>query len=156
MESKTTAMKLDRVAPREAPPARSAVLRVVGARKSFGPTQALRDGSLELYPGEIHSLVGENGSGKSTLVKILSGVYAPDEGLIEFEGREIRAFAPRSLRRQAASSPCSRKFSRWKLALSSTMSGSASMVSGARRCASRRSAVLPLTHSSNCSGMRRR
>ena len=50
------------------------------AAKSFGAVQALIDGSIELYPGEAHALVGENGAGKSTLVKILAGVHQPDAG----------------------------------------------------------------------------
>jgi ribose transport system ATP-binding protein len=48
--------------------------------KSFGPSQALRDASMVVHPGEIHGLVGENGSGKSTLVKVLSGYHRPDPG----------------------------------------------------------------------------
>src|SRR5215211_9190352 len=43
--------------------------------KAFGPVIALRSGSLTLYPGSIHAVVGENGAGKSTLVKIIAGLY---------------------------------------------------------------------------------
>ncbi len=63
------------------------LLAAQGIAKSFGPTKALRDASLELRPGEVHVLVGENGSGKSTLVKILSGVHAPDAGSIAIDGQ---------------------------------------------------------------------
>ncbi|MFC4468666.1 sugar ABC transporter ATP-binding protein [Streptomyces xiangluensis] len=70
-----------------------AVLTVNGLRKHFGPTVALRDAGLRLFPGEVHALVGENGSGKSTLVKILSGVHRPDAGSMEADGRP---FAPRT------------------------------------------------------------
>jgi ribose transport system ATP-binding protein len=48
--------------------------------KSFGSSQALRDASMVVHPGEVHGLVGENGSGKSTLVKILSGYHRPNAG----------------------------------------------------------------------------
>ena len=48
------------------------VLVLRHAAKSFGAVQALLDGSIELFPGEAHALVGENGAGKSTLVKILA------------------------------------------------------------------------------------
>ncbi|GGN33818.1 sugar ABC transporter ATP-binding protein [Streptomyces fuscichromogenes] len=70
-----------------------AVLAVDGLRKHFGPTVALQDAALRLFPGEVHALVGENGSGKSTLVKILSGVHRPDTGSMTVGGR---AFAPRN------------------------------------------------------------
>ena len=51
-----------------------------GAAKAFGAVHAIVDGSIDLYGGEVHGLVGENGAGKSTLVKILAGVYRPDSG----------------------------------------------------------------------------
>jgi rhamnose transport system ATP-binding protein len=58
------------------------------ATKSFGAVQALDDGSIELFPGEVHGLVGENGAGKSTLVKILAGVHRPDDGRLLIDGTE--------------------------------------------------------------------
>jgi ABC-type sugar transport system ATPase subunit len=65
------------------------VLRVQHLAKAFGPTQALRDLSLELRRGEVLSIMGENASGKSTLVKILSGVHRPDSGTIELGGKPL-------------------------------------------------------------------
>jgi ABC-type sugar transport system ATPase subunit len=74
-------------------------VRVTGVGKAFGETQALRDASFELLPGEVHAIVGENGSGKSTLVKILTGVHAPDAGEIEIAGASARALgSPRAAR----------------------------------------------------------
>jgi simple sugar transport system ATP-binding protein len=54
--------------------------------KRYGPTTALADGRLTVLPGESHALVGRNGAGKSTLVTILTGLQAPDEGIVRFDG----------------------------------------------------------------------
>ncbi len=59
------------------------------AVKTFGPVVALADGTIELFPGEIHALAGENGAGKSTLVKILAGLYQRDSGEFEFAGGPV-------------------------------------------------------------------
>jgi len=66
------------------------VLQMRHISKRFDTTQALDDVSLDLYPGEIHALMGENGAGKSTLIKIMTGVYHPDEGEILLDGKPIR------------------------------------------------------------------
>ena len=57
-----------------------------GIVKRYGPTTALADGRLTVLPGESHALVGRNGAGKSTLVRILTGLEAPDEGTVRFDG----------------------------------------------------------------------
>ncbi|HXQ35655.1 MAG TPA: ATP-binding cassette domain-containing protein, partial [Anaerolineales bacterium] len=66
------------------------VLQMQHISKRFDTTQALDDVSLDLYPGEIHALMGENGAGKSTLIKIMTGVYHPDDGEMFLEGKPIR------------------------------------------------------------------
>jgi rhamnose transport system ATP-binding protein len=66
------------------------VLQMRGISKRFDTTQALDDVSLALYPGEIHALLGENGAGKSTLIKIMTGIYPPDEGEILLAGQPIQ------------------------------------------------------------------
>jgi rhamnose transport system ATP-binding protein len=78
--------------------AEAPVLVLRHAVKSFGAVQALVDGSIELYPGEAHALVGENGAGKSTLVKILAGVYQPDAGVLLADGHEITLHNPAAAR----------------------------------------------------------
>lgn len=64
-------------------------LALRNVRKTFGNVVALADGTIELYPGEIHALAGENGAGKSTLVKIMAGLYQRDSGDFEFAGGPI-------------------------------------------------------------------
>ncbi|REG49882.1 monosaccharide ABC transporter ATP-binding protein (CUT2 family) [Paraburkholderia sp. BL6669N2] len=70
------------------------LIRVAGVTKRFGGVHALRGVNLEVLPGEVHALLGENGAGKSTLIKILSGVHAYDEGVIEIAGHEVAFDSP--------------------------------------------------------------
>jgi ABC-type sugar transport system ATPase subunit len=75
------------------------LLRVERVSKSFPGVRALAHVSLEAHAGECLGLVGENGAGKSTLMKILSGVYAPDEGQILLDGRPVGIHDPRHAQR---------------------------------------------------------
>jgi simple sugar transport system ATP-binding protein len=68
----------------------SPVLELRGISKAFTGVQALNGVSLNLYPGEVHTLMGQNGAGKSTLIKVLTGVYAPDHGQILLAGQAIQ------------------------------------------------------------------
>jgi rhamnose transport system ATP-binding protein len=68
---------------------RKPILEMRHIFKRFDTTQALDDVSIDLYPGEIHALMGENGAGKSTLIKIMTGVYQPDVGEMLLDGRPI-------------------------------------------------------------------
>jgi ribose transport system ATP-binding protein len=70
------------------------LIRVAGVTKRFGGVQALRGVDLEVFPGEVHALLGENGAGKSTLIKILSGVHAYDDGVIEIAGHSVAFDSP--------------------------------------------------------------
>jgi simple sugar transport system ATP-binding protein len=67
----------------------STAIRLHDIEKSFGPVQANRGASLEVARGEIHALVGENGAGKSTLMRVLAGMYAPNAGTMEVDGRDV-------------------------------------------------------------------
>jgi len=69
------------------------VLDVTGIHKQFPGVKALSDAGLRLYPGEVHTLMGQNGAGKSTLIKVLTGVYQPERGSIVLDGERIE---PRS------------------------------------------------------------
>lgn len=70
-------------------------LRVENLVKRFGPFTALGGVDLEVYPGEVHCLLGDNGAGKSTLIKTLSGVHQPTEGKIYIEGKPVIFRSPR-------------------------------------------------------------
>ncbi len=69
-------------------------LRVRGLTKRFGGLTAVDRVDLEVFPGEVVGLLGDNGAGKSTLIKMISGVYRPDEGEIFFEGKETKLGSP--------------------------------------------------------------
>ncbi len=56
------------------------VLEMRGISKTFPGVRALQNVDLQIFPGEVHALMGENGAGKSTLMKILSGAYQADAG----------------------------------------------------------------------------
>jgi ribose transport system ATP-binding protein len=62
--------------------------------KKFPGVVAMRDMHIQIKPGEIHGLIGENGAGKSTLIKVLTGVYVPEEGEIYIDGRRVSFSEP--------------------------------------------------------------
>jgi ribose transport system ATP-binding protein len=73
----------------------SPLLALRGIGKSFLGVRVLDGVGLDVLPGEVHAVVGENGAGKSTLMKVVSGVYAPDQGTVEFAGVPRRFGGPR-------------------------------------------------------------
>jgi ribose transport system ATP-binding protein len=70
------------------------VLTTNGIYMSFGGVNVLKDINFEIYPGEVHALVGENGAGKSTLMKILGGTIAPDCGMITIGSKDYESLTP--------------------------------------------------------------
>ena len=71
------------------------VFRLDGVTKRFGGVVAVEDVAFDVRPGEVHALVGENGAGKSTLMKIVDGLYGPDEGTLEVGGEAASFSSPR-------------------------------------------------------------
>jgi D-xylose transport system ATP-binding protein len=70
------------------------LLALRGVSKRFGAVQALGGVDFEVSAGEVVGLVGDNGAGKSTLVKIIAGIYSPDEGEFSFEGKPVSINGP--------------------------------------------------------------
>jgi D-xylose transport system ATP-binding protein len=70
------------------------VLALRGISKRFGAVQALTDVDFDVSAGEVVALVGDNGAGKSTLIKVIAGVGPADEGVIEWEGRQVTINRP--------------------------------------------------------------
>jgi len=74
--------------------ANNSLLVLDGVSKAWPGVKALQDVRLELFPGEIHALIGENGAGKSTLLKILFGVHQADTGTLHIEGKPVKLAGP--------------------------------------------------------------
>ena len=71
------------------------ILDMAGISVTFPGVKALDKAMLTVLPGEVHGLVGENGAGKSTLIKVLAGVYAPDEGVVSLgDEKHISTLTP--------------------------------------------------------------
>ena len=65
------------------------ILELKDITKQFPGVKALDRMNFQLKRGEVHALLGENGAGKSTLMKVLSGIYQPDEGQILLNGQSV-------------------------------------------------------------------
>jgi ribose transport system ATP-binding protein len=70
-------------------------IKLSGMSKVFPGVRALDSIDLEIYPGEVHGLIGENGAGKSTLIKVLTGVHKNDKGHVFIDGKEVHINNPR-------------------------------------------------------------
>jgi monosaccharide-transporting ATPase len=70
------------------------LLAMRGIVKRFPGMVALDQVDFTLRAGEVHAVMGENGAGKSTLIKVMTGVYRPDEGTIELDGNAIDPTSP--------------------------------------------------------------
>jgi branched-chain amino acid transport system ATP-binding protein len=70
------------------------LLSVKGLSKAFGGVHAIEDVSFDVLPGTVHSIIGPNGAGKTTLLNMLAGIYVPDAGSIQLQGRKLTGLAP--------------------------------------------------------------
>lgn len=70
------------------------ILELEGIHKSFNGVKVLENVNFKVKAGEVHALVGGNGAGKSTLMKILTGVYKCDKGVIKINGKVIKIEDP--------------------------------------------------------------
>jgi inositol transport system ATP-binding protein len=78
----------------QAAAAAPALLEIQGIRKSFPGVVALDNVQFKLRAGTVHALMGENGAGKSTLMKIIAGIYTPDQGEVRVKGRPLTLHGP--------------------------------------------------------------
>ena len=70
------------------------VVEMTNISISFPGVKALDQVSFRMFPGEVHSLMGENGAGKSTLIKALTGVYSVDSGIMTLSGSRVAFTGP--------------------------------------------------------------
>ncbi len=87
------------------------LLSLKGITKIFPGVRALENVQLDLWPGKVTALIGENGAGKSTLVKVMTGIYQPEEGEILYKAIPIHLPTPESAHkgrdhRHSARKPC--------------------------------------------------
>jgi branched-chain amino acid transport system ATP-binding protein len=79
------------------------ILKVENIGVSFGGLQALLGVSLDIRRGEILAVIGPNGAGKTTLFNVVSGIYAPQQGRVVLDGRDVTGLPPHRLARQGLS-----------------------------------------------------
>jgi len=71
-----------------------ALLQIEKMTHFFGGLRAVHDYNLEIVPGQIRGLIGPNGAGKTTIFNLITGIYTPTEGRIEFDGKNLIGLQP--------------------------------------------------------------
>src|SRR5258708_11913154 len=74
------------------------LLQTVGLTKRYGTFLANENIDIDIWPQEIHALLGENGAGKSTLVKIIYGLIQPSDGAMRWQGEKMVLSGPSEAR----------------------------------------------------------
>ncbi|MBI3933674.1 MAG: ABC transporter ATP-binding protein [Acidobacteria bacterium] len=75
------------------------ILEIKHCTKRFGGLVAVKDLTMSLHPGDLYGLIGPNGAGKTTVFNLITGVYMPDEGSIELDGKSIHRQKPSAIAR---------------------------------------------------------
>ena len=73
------------------------MITISGVNKHFGGIHAVREVSLQIETGSITGLIGPNGAGKTTLFNVIAGLYKPDSGTVQLDGKDITGLAPHEL-----------------------------------------------------------
>src|SRR5262245_12457775 len=76
-----------------------AILEVRNCTKRFGGLVAVKTLNMALNPGDLYGLIGPNGAGKTTIFNLMTGVYTPDEGSINLDGKTIHKLKPSRIAR---------------------------------------------------------
>jgi branched-chain amino acid transport system ATP-binding protein len=105
------------------------ILDIRNCTKRFGGLVAVRDLNMSLTPGSLYGLIGPNGAGKTTVFNLITGVYTPDEGSIELDGKSINKKKPNSI----ATLGMSRTFQNIRLFKSMTVLQNVKLARHARR-----------------------
>ena len=79
------------------------ILEVERLSIAFGGVRAVSDVSLSVSSGLVFSIIGPNGAGKTTLLNLISGIYAPQDGLVRLGGEDVTGLAPHLLARRGLS-----------------------------------------------------
>ncbi len=118
------------------------ILEVRNCTKRFGGLTAVKSLQMSLEPGDLYGLIGPNGAGKTTIFNLLTGVYAPDEGSIELDGKPIGRRKPASI----AKLGMSRTFQNIRLFRSMTVLENVKLACHMRRTQGFFDAVLQTAH----------